>query len=147
MYCKLIMTKSFCDQMLSNQRLVGWGHDEADRLYWIAINSWGDQWGENGRFRVDTSLVEVWIVEYWKGRNIWWSLALRPWIRNRIIHVTYPVLFRMPKLIAPKTRNHVSTIYYLHLSETQNIINFHFLNPIKPLPGIKNQTCFVLTIY
>ena len=36
---------------------------------------------------------------------------------------------------------------YLHLSETQNIINFHFLNPIKPLPGIKNQTCFVLTIY
>lgn len=48
-------------------RLVGWGHDEADRLYWIAINSWGDQWGENGRFRVDTSLVERFGLEYETG--------------------------------------------------------------------------------
>ncbi|CAK5085608.1 unnamed protein product [Meloidogyne enterolobii] len=30
-------------------RLIGWGHDEEDRLYWIAANSFGEQWGENGK--------------------------------------------------------------------------------------------------
>lgn len=29
-------------------RLIGWGMDAQDRLYWLAINSFGDQWGDNG---------------------------------------------------------------------------------------------------
>jgi C1A family cysteine protease len=31
-------------------RLIGWGHDEQDRIHWLAINSFGEQWGDNGNF-------------------------------------------------------------------------------------------------
>lgn len=48
-------------------RLIGWGHDEGDRLYWIAANSFGEQWGENGHFKVDTSLLENFGLEYEAG--------------------------------------------------------------------------------
>ncbi len=32
-------------------KIVGWGN-ENDKEYWIAQNSWGPQWGENGFFRI-----------------------------------------------------------------------------------------------
>ncbi|KAL3077617.1 hypothetical protein niasHT_037002 [Heterodera trifolii] len=48
-------------------RLIGWGHDEDDQLFWVAVNSFGEQWGENGFFRVDTSLLEDYGLEYEAG--------------------------------------------------------------------------------
>lgn len=32
-------------------RLIGWGQDRGYR-YWLAVNSWGHRWGENGLFRI-----------------------------------------------------------------------------------------------
>ena len=32
-------------------RLIGWGV-ENDVKYWIAANSWGKTWGENGFFKI-----------------------------------------------------------------------------------------------
>jgi len=32
-------------------KIVGWGR-ESDVNYWIVANSWGDNWGENGYFRI-----------------------------------------------------------------------------------------------
>ncbi|KAI6181491.1 Cathepsin B [Aphelenchoides besseyi] len=48
-------------------RLIGWGHDSQDRLYWLAINSFGEQWGDNGLFRIDTTLFERFGLEYETG--------------------------------------------------------------------------------
>ncbi|KAI6230162.1 Cathepsin B [Aphelenchoides fujianensis] len=48
-------------------RLIGWGHDAQDRLYWIAINSFGSHWGDNGLFKIDTALFERFGLEYETG--------------------------------------------------------------------------------
>ena len=33
--------------------LIGWGHDEEkDMSYWVIRNSYGDEWGMNGDFKV-----------------------------------------------------------------------------------------------
>ncbi|CAD5211137.1 unnamed protein product [Bursaphelenchus xylophilus] len=48
-------------------RLIGWGRDKDDKLYWTAINSFGSQWGENGLFRIDTSMLEKFGLEYETG--------------------------------------------------------------------------------
>lgn len=39
-------------------RLIGWGHDSSNRFYWIAINSWGTEWGENG------NLFEIFYLKF-----------------------------------------------------------------------------------
>lgn len=61
-------------------RLIGWGTDENGKHYWTAVNSFGSQWGENGiisifivctsilgYFRIDTSLLEKFGLEYETG--------------------------------------------------------------------------------
>lgn len=32
-------------------KLIGWGVDE-DVPYWLAMNSWNKDWGENGTFKI-----------------------------------------------------------------------------------------------
>jgi C1A family cysteine protease len=41
-------------------QLVGWGHDPVkDKDYWIAKNSWGTGWGENGFFKMYTDQCRI----------------------------------------------------------------------------------------
>uniref|UniRef100_A0A914MYI3 Peptidase C1A papain C-terminal domain-containing protein n=1 Tax=Meloidogyne incognita TaxID=6306 RepID=A0A914MYI3_MELIC len=50
-------------------RIIGWGHhNKTDTPYWLIANSWGDQWGENGYFKIargqDECLIESWGTNY-----------------------------------------------------------------------------------
>lgn len=40
-------------------RLIGWGHDENDHLYWIAHNQWSKDWGEAGYARIKAGQIEI----------------------------------------------------------------------------------------
>ena len=46
---------------LHSVRLIGWGEQNGER-YWLAVNSWGEDWGVNGTLKIargnDSCLVE-----------------------------------------------------------------------------------------
>ena len=48
------MTEDFCDDFEVNHavQLVGYDTDEEGAPYWIIRNSWGEEWGEGGYFRL-----------------------------------------------------------------------------------------------
>jgi cathepsin B len=33
-------------------KIIGWGQNDDGVNYWICANSWGNQWGEDGFFRI-----------------------------------------------------------------------------------------------
>ena len=33
-------------------RIIGWGETDDKVPYWIVANTWGEDWGENGYFRI-----------------------------------------------------------------------------------------------
>jgi len=39
--------------------VVGWGTDAKEGLYWIARNSWGEYWGEQGFFRIKSGALDL----------------------------------------------------------------------------------------
>jgi len=39
--------------------VVGWGTDEKEGLYWIARNSWGEYWGQQGYFYVKSGALAI----------------------------------------------------------------------------------------
>ncbi|KAM7384225.1 hypothetical protein PAMA_011523 [Pampus argenteus] len=54
-------------------RIIGWGEDRhydgTSRKYWIAANSWGKNWGENGYFRIargdNECEIETFVIGVW----------------------------------------------------------------------------------
>lgn len=63
-------------------RLIGWGEELVgyERVkYWIAINSWGQWWGENGRFRILRGSNECEIESY--------VLASKPYLNENVREV------------------------------------------------------------
>ncbi|KAG7501239.1 tubulointerstitial nephritis antigen-like [Solea senegalensis] len=54
-------------------RITGWGEDKnfdgTSRKYWIAANSWGKNWGENGYFRIargeNECEIEAFVIGVW----------------------------------------------------------------------------------
>ncbi|KAI4818182.1 hypothetical protein KUCAC02_011541 [Chaenocephalus aceratus] len=54
-------------------RITGWGeernYDESSKKYWIAANSWGKNWGENGFFRIargdNECEIETFVIGVW----------------------------------------------------------------------------------
>lgn len=39
--------------------IIGWGYDERYGSYWIAANSWGPNWGEEGYFNIPFGVCEI----------------------------------------------------------------------------------------
>ncbi|KAK0425605.1 hypothetical protein QR680_009284 [Steinernema hermaphroditum] len=48
-------------------KLIGWGHNDGGNHHWLAVNSFGEHWGDNGVFRIDTSLLDNAGLEYETG--------------------------------------------------------------------------------
>uniref|UniRef100_A0A0N4ZUB6 Pept_C1 domain-containing protein n=1 Tax=Parastrongyloides trichosuri TaxID=131310 RepID=A0A0N4ZUB6_PARTI len=48
-------------------KLIGWGIDSEGKHYWLAVNSFGNYWGDNGLFKIDTTLMEHFGLEYEAG--------------------------------------------------------------------------------
>eukprot|EP00770_Monocercomonoides_exilis_P001133 MONOS_1125.1-p1 / transcript=MONOS_1125.1 / gene=MONOS_1125 / organism=Monocercomonoides_exilis_PA203 / gene_product=cathepsin B6 cysteine protease / transcript_product=cathepsin B6 cysteine protease / location=Mono_scaffold00019:61535-62472(-) / protein_length=180 / sequence_SO=supercontig / SO=protein_coding / is_pseudo=false len=44
-------------------RIVGWGEEDDGSPYWIIQNSWGENWGEKGRFRMAAGINDCIIEE------------------------------------------------------------------------------------
>jgi len=40
-------------------RIIGWGHDEDDHLYWICQNQWSEDWGEGGYVRIKAGQIRI----------------------------------------------------------------------------------------
>ncbi|XP_071807851.1 uncharacterized peptidase C1-like protein F26E4.3 [Asterias amurensis] len=59
-------------------RILGWGVDRTDRNiqrpYWLCANSWGEQWGENGLFRIQRGSNECKIESYVLG--VWGNIDM-----------------------------------------------------------------------
>lgn len=47
-------------------RIIGWG-EESSLKYWLAVNSWGHQWGEDGLFRIQRGTNECEIESFVLG--------------------------------------------------------------------------------
>ncbi|CAD6186447.1 unnamed protein product [Caenorhabditis auriculariae] len=45
-------------------RLIGWGHSDDGSHFWLAINSFGSHWGDNGLFKINTDTMEKYGLEY-----------------------------------------------------------------------------------
>ncbi|XP_017893645.1 tubulointerstitial nephritis antigen-like isoform X2 [Ceratina calcarata] len=55
-------------------RIIGWGEDEQPRFnrvsplkYWLVVNSWGREWGEDGLFRIERGTNECEIESFVLG--------------------------------------------------------------------------------
>ncbi|XP_044001632.1 tubulointerstitial nephritis antigen-like [Aphidius gifuensis] len=51
-------------------RIVGWSETKNNKQYWIAANSWGTNWGENGYFRITKGTNECDIESHALAANI-----------------------------------------------------------------------------
>ncbi|GMR54160.1 hypothetical protein PMAYCL1PPCAC_24355, partial [Pristionchus mayeri] len=45
-------------------KVIGWGQDETGSHYWLAVNSFGRNWGDNGVFKINTDSMEKFGLEY-----------------------------------------------------------------------------------
>ncbi|KAK6728065.1 hypothetical protein RB195_005615 [Necator americanus] len=45
-------------------RLIGWGESDDGSHYWLAINSFGEHWGDSGTFKINTDQMEHYGLEY-----------------------------------------------------------------------------------
>ncbi|GIY49909.1 tubulointerstitial nephritis antigen-like [Caerostris extrusa] len=66
------LPQAFRQQDWHSIRIIGWGEDTVDgkRIkYWLCANSWGEEWGESGYFRIvkgqDECSIEMFVVGVW----------------------------------------------------------------------------------
>lgn len=51
-------------------KLIGWGTNEAGEQYWIAENSWGNDWGVNGYAHIAIGQEEMFLDQYAFSANL-----------------------------------------------------------------------------
>lgn len=78
--------------------LIGWG-EENEEKYWVVRNSWGDNWGENGYFKIIRGENECEIEE-----NVFVGFPDIPGIRK---YIDYPILFQIEDFI-------YKNLFYVH---------------------------------
>lgn len=49
-------------------KILGWGEENGVK-YWLAANSWGSDWGENGFFRIRRGFSDCYVEHYMYGAD------------------------------------------------------------------------------